>query len=141
MSLISFISYFCCSVPPCQRSSDLTLNPIGMNHECYRIYESLSLGSHLVMEENLDHVAGKRSQCDQSQTLRLLKRFKAPITYVTNWTQQLPIILNEEDKLTAQDKVRRRIAAIGWYSQFKREMRNRLFDIAKNKFDYSPINS
>lgn len=118
------------------QTSDLTLNPIGMNHECYRIYEALSFGSHLIVEQNLHHVAGKRSQCDSKQTLRLLKQFKAPITYVTNWTDQLPSILQNELKLTDHEKMQRRIESSSWYSSFKQEMRFRLFNVLKSKFHH-----
>ena len=33
------------------RQSDLTLNPVGLNVECYRIYEAMALGSVPVVED------------------------------------------------------------------------------------------
>ncbi|CAG2162200.1 unnamed protein product [Oppiella nova] len=80
------------------RLSDLTLSPMGMNHECYRIFEAMAYGSVPVIEENVNHL--KKTNCDSKTAFRLLKEQKAPFIYVSNWTQDLPNILNNEQTLS-----------------------------------------
>ena len=115
--------------------SDLTLNPIGRNHECYRIYEAMSLGSVPVLEESLDHVKQPISSCDQTSAYRLLKRYAAPIRYVKNWTSELPELIDREINLISKDeKIKRRHQLINWYQEFRRNMRDKLFDVLNRKF-------
>lgn len=117
------------------KSSDLTLNPIGMNHECYRIYEAMQFGSTPVLEENLSHVQGKKTSCDHSSVYRLLKEFKAPAVYVSNWTTELTSLIHREvHGVSREEKVERRKRVIDWYSHFRREMRDRLVKVIKEKF-------
>lgn len=119
---------------PSLRNSDLTLSPHGMNHECYRIYEAFSYLSVPVLEENLAHVAGKRSNCDQRSAYRLLKEFDAPVRFVSNWTRELAGILEDELKMSTEERLNRRIRLFNWYEKFKNSMRSRLIEVAKEKF-------
>lgn len=105
-----------------------------MNHECYRIYEAFSYLSVPVLEENLAHVAGKRSNCDQQSSYRLLKEFDAPVKFVANWTKDLSQILEDELKLSSEERLNRRIRLFNWYEKFKISMASRLIDVAKDKF-------
>lgn len=60
--------------------SDLTLSPVGLNTECYRIYEALSLGSIPVVEDVMTP-----GECDTSSAaspLRQLRKMNAPILYL-----------------------------------------------------------
>ena len=106
-----------------------------MNHECYRIYESLSYLSLPILEENLNHVKGKRSNCDQNNAYRLLKEFNAPIKYIHNWTTDLNDILIEELNLNLKERQNRRIKLYEWYEKFKMEMKNRLINLINQRFD------
>lgn len=116
------------------RLSDLTLSPIGMNHECYRIYEALAFGSALIVEENLNHIKGKKSNCDQKNVYRLLKRYNAPFKYIKNWTQELPTILKQELNLSPEEKASRRINHVRWYSDFKLKLQEQFLKVISIKF-------
>jgi len=121
------------------RLSDLTLNPIGMNHECYRIYEAFSFASVPVLEENLDHVKGQKSQCDKNSAYRLLKEFKAPLIFVKNWTLDLPLIIENEIKMSQRYKVNRRRKLIKWYEKFKKHLQDKFLNVIEKKFFPSQI--
>lgn len=108
-----------------------------MNHECYRIYEAFSYLSVPILEENLNHISDKRSNCDQKSAYRLLKEFNAPVQFVSNWTEDLNQILQDELKLTADDRLKRRIQLFDWYEKFKDTMRSRLIDVIEDKFNCS----
>lgn len=114
--------------------SDLTLSPIGMNHECYRIYEAISFGSVPVLEENLNHVKDQKSNCDKSSAYRLFKRFKAPFIFVKNWTIDLPLIIENELKLPQEYKLKRRINLLKWYKNFKYYFRDHFLNVIEKKF-------
>jgi hypothetical protein len=117
------------------KSSDLTLNPIGMNHECYRIYEAMQMGSLPVLEERLSHVRGKKSACDESSAYRLLKRHNAPVLFVSNWTSQLPSLIEREvNQVSKQVKVDRRERLLSWYRDFKLKMRENFVRVVNQKF-------
>ncbi|KAK3927048.1 Ribitol-5-phosphate xylosyltransferase 1 [Frankliniella fusca] len=91
--------------------SDLTLNPVGFNTECYRIYEALALGSIPVVENVVTH-----GSCDHTlpnAPLRLLKKYKAPLILVKNWRELHEVLLVESQRTLAQ-KVERRLAAVRW---------------------------
>ena len=120
------------------KSSDLTLSPIGMNHECYRIYEAMQMGSLPVLEERLSHVKGKKSSCDQSSAYRLLKRHGAPVLFVSNWTRELPSLIQRELQLSQQHKILRRKQLVSWYRDFKVKMRDTLLRVLHEKF-FSPL--
>ena len=115
------------------RLSDLTLSPIGMNHECYRIFEAMAYGSVPVVEENLNHV--KKSSCDTTNVYRLLKANDAPVIYVHNWTKQLPDILDIELNLSQEYKIQRRLQIIKFYSKFKTNIKNDFLTVINDKFD------
>ncbi|RWS26556.1 transmembrane protein 5-like protein [Leptotrombidium deliense] len=116
------------------KQSDITLSPIGMNHECYRIYEAFAFGSVPVIEENLNHVSGKKSACDHKSAYRMLKKFNAPVIFVKNWTQELMAVIEEEKKRTLEDKIVRRVNLINWYNHFKLKMRDHFLDVVQKKF-------
>ncbi|KAI1299227.1 hypothetical protein HDE_03850 [Halotydeus destructor] len=118
------------------RYSDLTLSPIGMNHECYRIFEALSFGSIPVLEENLSHVTGSKTSCDHSSAYRLLKLYNAPVIYVHNWTAELPNLIARESGYSQEYKVRRRLHAMNWYSGFKNTLRDHFIDVLSRKFEF-----
>ncbi|KAG8227850.1 hypothetical protein J437_LFUL010705 [Ladona fulva] len=105
--------------------SDLTLNPVGMNTECYRIYESLSLGSIPVVEDVV--TTGNCDRNNFQSPLRLLKDHGAPLIFIKNWSD-LPLLLSEERMLTLEEKVQRRIFAMQWYKNFKTTMRDILIE-------------
>lgn len=105
-----------------------------MNHECYRIYEAFSYLSLPILEENLAHVAGKRSNCDHQSAYRLLKEFDAPVRFVSNWTRDLGAILEDEMKRTSEERLKRRIRLFNWYEKFKDSMRSRFVNVIKEKF-------
>lgn len=112
------------------RNSDLTLSPAGMNTECYRIYEAMSLGSVPVVENNLTP-----GVCDSKHPspLRLLKRYKAPVIWIKDW-HDLGKILELESKLTHREIVKRRINIVRWYKNFKNSMKNLFIQVIKHKF-------
>ncbi|XP_067929987.1 ribitol-5-phosphate xylosyltransferase 1-like [Watersipora subatra] len=94
------------------KSSDLTLCPLGLNAESYRIYEALSVGSVPIIE---DAVMG--SNCS-STPYRLLRRHKAPVVFVKDWSE-LPKVLANEKKLSIAAKERRREKMLNWYQKFR----------------------
>lgn len=110
--------------------SDLTLNPVGQNTECYRIYEALSLGTVPIVENvvTLGH-------CDNSNKapLRLLKESNAPVIFIKNWND-LNAILETESKLSLEKKIERRKKVIKWYEDFKVKMKNRFVEVIKRNF-------
>ena len=114
------------------RLSDLTLSPIGMNHECYRIFEAASYGSVPVLEVNLNHLT--KTNCHLKSTYRLFKQFNAPFIYISNWTSELPQLIKNELKLSLEDKINRRIQLVKWYYNFKNSLKNKLLDVIDEKF-------
>ncbi|XP_059152233.1 ribitol-5-phosphate xylosyltransferase 1-like [Physella acuta] len=132
-------------------NSDLTLNPAGINTECYRIYESMALGSVPVLEDvmtpgrcghvtagvsSLSGAPGKARKIFPAP-LRLLKEFEAPVLYVKNWTTDLGPLLQREASLSDLDRSKRREELVHWYSQFRSSMRDRLVSVISDKF-FSP---
>ena len=96
--------------------SDLTLCPVGINTECYRIYEACSYGSVPVVED-------VRTEGNCSTTpLQLLKNYNAPFIYVKSWNE-LPQILEKEELLSLRERVKRREKLLQWYQQFKEKLR------------------
>lgn len=117
------------------RFSDLTLCPIGMNHESYRIWESISYGSVPVLEENLSHVKYPRSSCDEFSSYRLLKKYQAPVIFISNWTSDLTgLIENEINSVTQEEKIGRRTSLLEWYSKFKLIIRDEFIRAIETKF-------
>lgn len=112
-------------------NSDLTLNPVGMNTECYRIYEACSYGSVPVIEDVV--TPGKCRKGTDMSPLYLLKAFKAPFIYVKDW-KELPRIIENEMRLTHQEVVERRQKVLSWYKSFKEAIRDKFVDVIHNKF-------
>lgn len=111
--------------------SDLTLSPVGLNHECYRILEAVEYGSVPVVEINGQQVA---SSCDAESPLRLFRQLEAPFIYVSNWTEQLPHILQSQIDMSTEEKVKRRVKLLKWYYKFKNILRKRLVSVILQKF-------
>ncbi|XP_071494733.1 ribitol-5-phosphate xylosyltransferase 1-like [Diadema antillarum] len=97
--------------------SDLTLSPVGMNPECYRIYEACALGSMPVVED-----LPTEGDCLHSP-FRLLKEHGAPFIYVKDWSE-LPNIIEEQQRLAVDEVIRRRQDLVAWYEEFKSIMKD-----------------
>ncbi|CAL1531342.1 unnamed protein product [Lymnaea stagnalis] len=117
--------------------SDLTLNPVGINTECYRIYESMSLGAVPVVEDTMTpgHCSASRnSKKTFPAPLRLLKEYGAPVIFVKNWAEDLETLLKREKEMSDYDRLKRRENLVKWYSNFKLLMRDRLVSVTLEKF-------
>lgn len=112
--------------------SDLTLSPIGMNHECYRILEAVEYASVPVIELNPKHLS--KGSCDRSAALRLFRQYNAPFIYVHNWTLELPAILQRQSALSLADKTRQRTQLSKWYHRFKKRVLNHLIQTINLNF-------
>lgn len=112
-------------------NSDLTLNPVGMNTECYRIYEACSYGSVPVIEDVV--TPGKCRKGNEMSPLSLLKVYKAPFIYVKDWNE-LPRIIENEKRLTHEEVVERRKRVLSWYRMFKETLRDKFVETIQNKF-------
>ena len=75
--------------------SDLTLCPVGVNTECYRIYEACSFGSIPVVEDVMTAGHCGNTSSHHSAPLQLLKAMGAPFIFIKNWNE-LPAILVKE---------------------------------------------
>lgn len=102
--------------------SDLTLCPVGMNSETYRVYEALAAGSTPVIED-----VQTKGHCD-SKAWRLLKKHGPPVIWIKSW-EQLPKILAKEKRYSKQYKALRRLRVSQWYEWFKLKMRDRFISI------------
>ncbi|XP_071809882.1 ribitol-5-phosphate xylosyltransferase 1-like [Asterias amurensis] len=107
--------------------SDLTLSPVGMNTECYRIYEAASYGSVPVVED-----ITTPGEC-ASEPLRLLKQYNAPFIYIKDW-QQLPQVLLEESKKSPREISQRREELLRWYGQFRIKLKQVFLDTIQKSF-------
>ena len=112
-------------------NSDLTLNPVGINTECYRIYEACSYGSVPVIEDVV--TPGKCRRGSEMLPLNLLKTFKAPFIYIKHW-KELPKIIENEMQLTHKEIVERRLKILSWYKTFKEALRDKFVTVIQNKF-------
>ncbi|XP_055506637.1 ribitol-5-phosphate xylosyltransferase 1 isoform X1 [Leucoraja erinacea] len=113
--------------------SDLTLCPVGINTECYRIYEACACGSVPVIEDVMTPGQCGNSSVFQNAPLRLLKSMGAPFIFVTDWGE-LPAILEKEKAMTLQEKNQRRRIVIEWFKQFRTQLKKKFTDILENKF-------
>lgn len=113
--------------------SDLTLNPVGQNTECYRIYEAMAYGSVPVIEDVMTPGECGPSPSSRLYPLRLLKELDAPVIYIKDW-KTLPELLRRESELSHDQKVRRRRKAVQWYDNFKTLMRDRLVKVLEDRF-------
>ncbi|GFY56346.1 ribitol-5-phosphate xylosyltransferase 1 [Trichonephila inaurata madagascariensis] len=113
--------------------SDLTLSPVGMNSECYRIYEAMSFGSIPVVENVMTPgiCSASKTHMAPPPPLRLLKTFKAPLIYVNDWSE-LPQIISKELKMSLEEKIERRLKMIQWYETFKLLLRDNLLSVLKD---------
>lgn len=143
--------------------SDLTLNPVGINTECYRIYESMALGAVPVIEDvmtpgicgnssslsnskllfNKDNLilpktknseGSEMVRADTTAPLRLLKEFEAPVIFVKDWRTDLNLVFKKELEMSDHDLIRRRERVVQWYEKFKSHMKERLVNVLLEKF-------
>lgn len=113
--------------------SDLTLSPVGINTECYRIYEACSYGSLPVIEDVMTPGDCGNSSMYHSAPLQLLKTMGAPFIFIKNW-KELPAILEKEKQMSLQEKIQRRKKLIEWYQNFKAWMRQKFINTLENSF-------
>ena len=113
------------------KDSDLTLCPVGINTECYRIYEACSHGSVPVVEDIM--TSGECGKGVDRGPLQLLKAYKAPFIFIQDWNE-LPRILEEEKRLTQEQLSERRRNILKWYKDFKAKMRDEFVSIIERKF-------
>ncbi|OXB67473.1 hypothetical protein ASZ78_006804 [Callipepla squamata] len=113
--------------------SDLTLCPVGINTECYRIYEACSYGSLPVIEDVMTPGDCGNSSVYHSAPLQLLKTMGAPFIFIKNW-KELPAVLEKEKKMSLQEKIQRRKKLIEWYQNFKAWMRQKFINTLENSF-------
>lgn len=112
--------------------SDLTLSPVGINTECYRIYEAVSFGSVPVVENVMTPgLCGNSKGILAASPLRLLKTLNAPFIYINDWSE-LPHIIMQELKMPLQEKINRRIRLVQWYENFKLYFREHLLSVIKD---------
>jgi hypothetical protein len=110
--------------------SDLTLSPVGVNTECYRLYEACSYGSVPVVED-----IQTPGNC-LNTPLKLLKYYNAPFIYLKSWAE-LPEILEKEKRLTLEQKIQRREHLLRWYWKFKRKLQQSfVVQITRSFFSY-----
>ncbi|XP_042325968.1 ribitol-5-phosphate xylosyltransferase 1 [Sceloporus undulatus] len=113
--------------------SDLTLCPVGVNTECYRIYEACSFGSVPVVEDVMTPGSCGNSSVYHSAPLQLLKTMGAPFIFIRNW-KELPAILEKEQNMTLQQKIQRRKKLMEWYRQFKVQMKQKFISTLQKSF-------
>ncbi|XP_015423236.1 PREDICTED: transmembrane protein 5 [Myotis davidii] len=113
--------------------SDLTLCPVGVNTECYRIYEACSYGSVPVVEDVMTAGSCGNTSVSQNAPLQLLKSMGAPFIFIKNWTE-LPAVLEKEKTMTSQEKIQRRKMLLHWYQHFKTELKTKFTNILESSF-------
>ncbi|XP_013378733.1 UDP-D-xylose:ribitol-5-phosphate beta1,4-xylosyltransferase [Lingula anatina] len=115
------------------KTSDLTLNPVGKNTECYRIYEALSMGSVPVVEDVMTPGNCGKSKVSHNAPLQLLKEHDAPVIYVKKW-EELPDILKAEQKMSISKVIERRTRVLNWYKEFLLKTEEYFVGILKDRF-------
>ncbi|ETE59683.1 Transmembrane protein 5 [Ophiophagus hannah] len=113
--------------------SDLTLCPVGVNTECYRIYEACSFGSVPVVEDVMTPGNCGNSSVHHRAPLQLLKTTGAPFIFIKDW-KELPAVLEKEQNMTLQQKIQRRKILMEWYQQFKAQMRQKFVSTLEKAF-------
>lgn len=113
--------------------SDITLNPVGQNTECYRIYEAMAYGSVPVVEDVMTPGECGASPVSKLYPLRLLKEYNAPVIYIRDWSS-LPQLLQQESELSHKDRIKRRENLLQWYENFKLAMRDKLVNVLEERF-------
>eukprot|EP00112_Aurelia_sp_Birch-Aquarium-sp1_P002874 Seg1319.10 transcript_id=Seg1319.10/GoldUCD/mRNA.D3Y31 product="Ribitol-5-phosphate xylosyltransferase 1" protein_id=Seg1319.10/GoldUCD/D3Y31 len=119
------------------KNSDLTLCPVGINTECYRIYEAISFGSVPIVEDIMTPgKCGSSQSADKTSTpLRILKAMDAPLIYLKDW-KELSTIISNEKKLSKEYVLKRRKNLLKWHEKFKYELRNLFVNQIKQGFDF-----
>ncbi|XP_068128861.1 ribitol-5-phosphate xylosyltransferase 1 [Hyperolius riggenbachi] len=118
------------------RQSDLTLSPVGINTECYRIYEACSYGSVPVVEDVMTPGNCGNSSVKNRTPLRLLKSSGAPFIFIKSW-KELPEIINQEKNMSLQEKIQRRKRILEWYRQFKLKLQQTFIEKLEKTFLYN----
>ncbi|XP_062990013.1 ribitol-5-phosphate xylosyltransferase 1 [Elgaria multicarinata webbii] len=113
--------------------SDLTLCPLGVNTECYRIYEACSFGSVPVVEDVMTPGNCGNSSVYSNAPLQLLKTMGAPFIFIKNW-KELPAVLEKEQSMSLQQKIQRRKVLMEWYRHFKSQMKQKFISTLENSF-------
>ena len=113
--------------------SDLTLNPVGKNTECYRIYEAIAYGSIPVIEDVMTQGNCGRASLSSHYPLRLLKEMDAPLIFIKDWSE-LTKIIEKEKTLRYSEKVKRRRNILLWYESFKSKLREKFIRIINEHF-------
>lgn len=113
--------------------SDLTLCPVGVNTECYRIYEASSFGSVPVVEDVMTAGHCGNTSSHHSTPLQLLKAMGAPFIFIKDW-KELPAILEKEKTIILQEKVQRRKMLLQWYQHFKTELKRKFTNTLESSF-------
>ncbi|XP_040200039.1 ribitol-5-phosphate xylosyltransferase 1 [Rana temporaria] len=116
--------------------SDLTLSPVGINTECYRIYEACAYGSVPVVEDVMTPGNCGNSSVYNNAPLRLLKFYGAPFIFVKSW-KELPSIINKEKNMSLQEKIQRRKLILEWYRQFKLKLQQKFTETLEKTFLHS----
>lgn len=106
---------------------------MGINTECYRIYEACSYGSLPVIEDVMTPGDCGNSSMYHSAPLQLLKTMGAPFIFIKNW-KELPAVLEKEKKMSLQEKIQRRKKLVEWYRNFKAWMRQKFINTLENSF-------
>lgn len=116
------------------KQSDLTLCPVGVNSEAYRIYEALSYGSVPVIEDMLTSGrCGGKNRFNLEGPFRLLKEYQAPVIFIKDWND-LPEVLLKEKALTSEDIVQRRELMLKWYENFRHTMKENFLYVLNKRF-------
>lgn len=106
--------------------SESVLSPVGMNAECYRIYEALSVGSLPVIEDQKTS-----GVCDNPY--RLLKEYNVPAVFISDW-EELPGILEYLASLSEEELTHQRNKVIKWYRKFLDQMKDKFVEVIKTNF-------
>ncbi|XP_055336316.1 ribitol-5-phosphate xylosyltransferase 1-like isoform X1 [Paramacrobiotus metropolitanus] len=107
-------------------TSESVLSPLGMNAECYRIYEALSVGALPIVEDQKSP-----GMCDSPY--RLLKEFNVPAYFVADW-DELETTLEYLASLSEEELLHQRHKIIRWYAKFLQQMRDRFVNVIKQTF-------
>lgn len=113
--------------------SDLTLSPVGINTECYRIYEACSYGSVPVVEDVMTPGNCGNSSVNSNAPLQLLKSYGAPFIFIKSW-KELPTIISQEKNMSLQEKIERRKRILEWYRQFKLKLKHKFIETLEKTF-------
>ena len=107
--------------------SDYTLSPVGINSECYRIYEAMSYGSIPIIEDQ--HTSGRCSHTPY----RLLKQLHAPVVFIKHWSELKHLFITSK---TASDKkvISQRQDILEWYRYFRQKMKEKFVEVIRKRF-------